>query len=322
MRELGDRLGVEHSNTIRFWRDNVQSSVRYSVTSSAGDHFGSETTMKKVTNIHEQAVKSLEEHGHLFQQRCLAEIEHACSTYLHLESEEYPVSIGEEHTVIDFIFRTVSDIQLYLVFECKRAHPTYSNWLFPVPSSVADTPTKVLLTSINDKGYFVTFEHELLLHKPKHFASVGVEFSNQAPTHKRSSRAGTIYGACQQAVTGVGGLALEQRQRMQTFEKYYRQYYFPIVVTTANLFMTRYRLWEVDLTNGSVPLDKATTQQVDWVILDFPVREPFQVTRPEESSFRASGPSEKYRRMFKVKSVAIVKGDGIVRFLNQLNLSG
>lgn len=276
--------------------------------------------MKKRNDIHIQAVKALEEHGHLFQQRCRAEIGYHCLDNFSLQSEEYPVSIGEEETVIDFVLSSKKVQGFHLVFECKRANPDYVTWLFPISSDAIDQAVpKCLLTMLDAHGRLQTAEHDILSVEPKHFVTTGIEMSERSSRKGKTSRTETIWSACQQVLTGVGGLALEQRNGMHRIRQHQQHHYLPVVVTTARLYITRYRVWKVDLKTGKLSgLPAAETLSADWVIYDFPVRGPLQVTTPEFSSFEDYGPSEEYRRKFKVKSVAIVNSDSIARFLNFL----
>jgi hypothetical protein len=282
--------------------------------------------MAERTGIHERAVRALEEHGYLFQQRCLADIKTLASDY-HFESEEYPVSIGQENTVIDFIFSAGSR-PTFLILECKRANPDYVTWLFSRPMASPDERPKFLATrlDLNDQHpnavWLETAEIDLLSTGAS--VTVGLELSGRETRQSKASRSSTskaIFDACQQALTGVGGLALEHKKSVAKQGYYRRYHYVPIVVTTANLVLTEFRLSGIDIKTGGLSLEKAQTKSVDWVVFDFPVREGLQVTVPDQDlSYISCGPSEEHRRRFKVKSVAIVKGVDIVPFLKQLRI--
>lgn len=277
--------------------------------------------MKKQGDVHQEAVKALEEHGHLFQQGCLADIEYHCSNDFFFQSEEYPISIGQEETTIDFIFRSRKMDRLYLVFECKRANPDYVTWLFPMPRSIKNRESRFLLTRQDETLRLQTVEYNLLDTGPKYFATTGLEISERANRRIKRSRADSIWSACEQVLTGVGGLALEQREGMRKARDFHRQYYLPIVITTANLLVTEYRVSEINLKTGNLSdRTKAKTTAADWVVHDFPVRDSLQVTRQEQSSYAAYGPTEEYRRKFKTKSVAIINASSVVRFLHHLKL--
>jgi hypothetical protein len=92
-------------------------------------------------------------------------------------------------------------------------------------------------------------------------------------------------------------------------------YYLPIVLTTANLLLTEFDESEIGLRTGQLPISKASTKSVDWVVLTFPVRGSLQVTKPTHSAYYPCGPSDDFRLRFKVKSVAIVWGEKVLDFL-------
>lgn len=279
--------------------------------------------MNDVGDVHQTAVRALEEHGFLFQKRCLEEVRSLGGRY-RLESEEYPVSIGPIETVIDFVLRMLDTGRTYVVFECKRAHPDYVFWVFSTSSLMsAQQQQQFLLTKVGHllhpprRTVVQTHEAYILGGNQPNFVDMGLEVSRSKPTKGKSGRTESIYSACNQVLTGVGGLACERKKRMnpnllQTY------FYVPVVVTSAELFVTRYNAADVDLKTGNIPLEMANTQPVDWVIYDFPVPEPLQVTPREDSMSSLAGPHDKYRRLFKVKSIAIVRSTNVVGFLKQL----
>lgn len=134
------------------------------------------------------------------------------------------------------------------------------------------------------------------------FAAEALEVSEQRSTRAKSSKSGVIYGACQQALTGVGGLALEHRQWMSEGQnRIRRQQYLPIVLTTANLLLMEYQTSGIDLSTGCLDSQTAKTTGIEWAILDVPVRDGLRVTTPDQSSYGGCGPSEDFRRRFNVK---------------------
>jgi hypothetical protein len=282
--------------------------------------------MTHKNGAHEKAIKALEEHGFLFQQRCLAEIRNGAQSYL-FESEEYPVSISEEETSIDFVFRTRAGAQTYLIFECKRVNPDYLSWLFFRPKS--QSTATFLSTKIDFSGrainefWLQTATLDLFSGKENPYVSGGLELSERegkSARPGRTSRTTAIQEACQQVLTGVGGLALEHYEWRGRQESTGPWYYLPIVLTTANLLLTEFDESEIGLRTGQLPISKANTKSVDWVVLTFPVRGSLQVTKPTHSAYYPCGPSDDFRLRFKVKSVAIVRGEKVLDFLRSIVL--
>src|SRR3972149_6740188 len=137
--------------------------------------------MSLTPNDHERAVRALEEHGHLFQKACVAEASFA-SGYA-FQSEEYPVSVDAEDSVIDFVLAANGQATTYLIFECKRANPKYVTWLFSTEASGTDKTPVVLATRLDKSErqeeitWLQTTELTLGIDRIWSFATMGVELS-------------------------------------------------------------------------------------------------------------------------------------------------
>lgn len=280
--------------------------------------------MDSARRVHQVAIKALEEHGFLFQKRCLEEIRSIGSRY-RVESEEYPVSIGAEDTVVDFVLRMLDASRTYVVFECKRAHPDYVFWVFSASSSKPLPQRQFLMTTVGhlthdpERVVLRTRGCDLLGGDQSAHVDVGLEVlrDRDKPARGKRGRTESIYAACTQVLTGTGGLARERSRHMNPRAPQ-MYFYIPVVITSAELFVTSYDAVDVDLRTGSIPLKRAETRPVEWVVYDFPVPEPLQVTPPEDSMSTFAGPEEGYRRQIKVKSVAIVRATSVVEFLRHL----
>ncbi|MHB8638627.1 MAG: hypothetical protein ACYDBL_02360 [Candidatus Acidiferrales bacterium] len=278
--------------------------------------------MDELTN--EKAARALEEQGHLFQERCMFDITHKVSA-LAFKSKEYPVSVGETQTSVDFIFRAKNHQPrfMYFVFECKRANPKYSNWLFSRSVPLAAVNRSLLVTKLttnNAKHAFTlpvrVSSHELRseLKYDDFVDPYGVEVRDK----KEGDPTKSIFGACQQVLTGIAGLVTEEKQRLEDGKvASFESLYIPIVLTTANLFRTEFRARDVDISTGRINADKTKTIPVKWIVIDFPTTGPLQVTLPE-GVLSDEGPTDEYREKFKVKSVAIVKAEAIKEFFERI----
>lgn len=286
--------------------------------------------MSDQEHLHRKAVNALEEHGFLFQKRCVDEITYDQKRFS-LESEDYAVSVGGEETTVDFILSAPGSLgKFYLVFECKRANPDYVSWVFPKPKDPLEPTARFLGTKLFAiaSGNIICLRLQTVLidildPNKTPIVNCGLEVSLNPGRQQRSSNATTIYSACQQALTGIGGLAVEHKKYMYHERSELPHFYVPVVITTADLYVTSYHRYEVDLRTGNLSAEKANTSPVDWVVLDWPVREPLQITAPEDSpDIKIHGPSEDYRRRFKVKSVVIVKAEKVLDLLAGMSLSG
>jgi hypothetical protein len=74
----------------------------------------------------------LKKHGYGFQYRVLklvCDLANMKESRWIFEASEFPVEVQGERTKIDFILR-LNNTRIYIVAECKRADPKFSNWCF------------------------------------------------------------------------------------------------------------------------------------------------------------------------------------------------
>lgn len=280
--------------------------------------------MDDLTN--EKAARALEEQGHLFQERCMFDITHKVSG-LTFKSKEYPVSVGETQTSVDFIFRAKNRQPrfMYFVFECKRANPKYSNWLFSRSLPPAPVNRSLLVTKLTTQSMKHDFTHPAAVTTHELYSELKYnDFVDPYGIEVRDKREGdptkSTFGACQQVLTGIAGLVTEEKQRLEDGKvSSFESLYIPIVLTTANLFKTEFRARDVDISTGRIDADKTKTTPAKWIAVDLPTTGPLQVTLPAGMA-PDGGPTDEYREKFKVKSVAIVRAEAIQEFFRQIFL--
>jgi hypothetical protein len=190
--------------------------------------------MNNSNDIHQRAVTALQDHGFLFQKRCVEEIARLSGRYK-LDSEEYPVSLGDVETVIDFVLRMLDTGRTYLAFECKRAHPDYVSWVFPASQARCASPPHLLLTAIFSNHTARTHESPIMGSDPLPVVEMGLEVSCK-PKGAKSGKTDAIYAACKQAMTGIGGLVRERQRRLDSGPTP-MFFYLPVVLTSADLFV-------------------------------------------------------------------------------------
>jgi hypothetical protein len=295
---------------------------------------GEEKTVRDIA--HADAVTALEEHGHLFQQRCVNEIRqnHERLPFV-TESEEYPVTFGQESVVIDFILSHKKKPKHYLIFECKRANPDYIAWLFSRPDlGVEPLRPRFLATKLDYRrgslppAYLLTTPRLKMVGGNLDYVTFGLEVSQQKGKGKKLGKTEAIHQACQQVLSGIVGLIWEQLNHRHTviaaselaLTPHFPQYFVPVVATTANLYRTTFRPSKVDLCRGTLHPDaNSKTEQVPWVYYDFPLRDAWRIAQPD-NSLVTPPPNDETKQLFKTKSIAIVNAQHLGAFLNAIDL--
>ena len=84
---------------------------------------------------------AVNEQGYLLSEAC-ADLLIKRKTGWRIAAQEYPVTIGTEHTRIDIVLYNTEyegTEDLYAIAECKRADPQYVCWLFGVSGPPEDS---------------------------------------------------------------------------------------------------------------------------------------------------------------------------------------
>lgn len=232
-------------------------------------------------------VKLLNRHGFAFQYAAIAEagkaFEQKTSRFA-FEAAEVPVRVQTDETKIDFILRHL-DRPIALVCECKRVNPVIGNWCFvKAPSVHRDWSAQgVFILDIIQRrqqtgeldvtptqAYSERSAYQIALEMRAHPSP---DQSNTTCESGGSGRA-EFEGAVKQALLGTNGLLnfylsrndIGQSQREDQGQGAERLILVPVVITTAQLWVSDIDLEQSDLLTGNYPQAKAELRPVDWVV--------------------------------------------------------
>lgn len=248
----------------------------------------------KITfDLSEMLFNGLNQQGFLFQEKCADDINNTSnSTRWRLHTTEHPVSLKDHDTRIDIIIREIEisgELLKFGVIECKKVNPDYNCWLFGKPLYEIPGPAKAQIIKLS-----FTNMNNLKVAKVRHPFIINsyvidnwwiqVNIDPNKKNNQKYSDPEPIEDALIQVCFGVGGL-VEERIRQITkifndqandFYNLSEAYFIPIIVTTAELYVSKYNLSDVDISTGTIEKSKLnfeglsnTTRPVNWVMVEF-----------------------------------------------------
>lgn len=263
-------------------------------------------------SIGRKFTEALNTHGHVFQNRVLAEaerllVEKVSTTWL-FEVAEFPVKTANKSTHIDFILKS-KHTPMHLVCECKRVNPAYGIWCFAQSPYIGresrtgefiadyiywyknDLVTKgVSLRSIHDNEYHL-----------------GYQIKSDERGDSKGSNIDAINDACTQVCIGVNGL-IEAFIEGQTAEALM----IPVIFTTARLWTTNARISISDLSSGKLN-EPVEVREQSWIYYQYHQSREIihEYGRPGEGMVSLS----KWMDSHSVRTIVIVNANRVFEFL-------
>jgi hypothetical protein len=245
----------------------------------------------------EWTIHSLNIHGVLLQFK-IAEIIATYNRRLSLLHTEYPVEISSEGKfsesridVLGVLFHRYNAANIYLIIECKKCNPEFVDWVFFPRIQKIITKTgfdeitilrnRFVYQEANKKFYAV---NDFVKKRTSLFELAGDcretrgNYDSVKNNIKTKTSNSAISEASYQVTLGTHGFAQEQikpflskplSELPETLSK--QSFYFPIIVTTANLYKINFELSDINLSNGEIGFDKATLEEKDFIIYEYPI---------------------------------------------------
>jgi hypothetical protein len=240
-------------------------------------------------------IHSLNIHGSFFQRKCVDMIINfpiqTVRTNIRLVETEYPVEypprkvtdFKNKESRLDILARIRSEnypnYAMDVVIECKKNNPEFTNWIFFEKYPDSGQKQSFVGTYVGENGgAFYTAKN---LKLPGYISSDGREvkqnYSNINSRDKTRTTNTNIEDACYQVVLATHSLIDEQftqftlpaeRRNNELFILYL---YIPMIVTTANLYISDYDVSNVSIDKGEIPFDKTNLKLVDSLWYEYPV---------------------------------------------------
>ncbi len=193
---------------------------------------------------------------------------------------EYPYSYGAHPLIIsgtvDVLAATSIDNGgiVFLPTECKKADPKLKHWVFEPhrPTGLRDMPYFMFIKggensftqgyNLSKLGYKTYGDYENCVNV--------FEFNEDNGTRSRSSdKALRAYFAIKQANEAIPGIV--EKIPSLSRQPAAKNFVIPIVVTTANLWITQYDPQDIDKATGEIDRAKLDLVQKDWLLYHYPL---------------------------------------------------
>jgi len=235
---------------------------------------------------------TLNEHGYGFQYAVLNKVKELHTqerSALSDQASEFPVAVGPDdkhNTKIDFVGLRLAKLPpgtdeehapiIFLLAECKRANPKYSDWCFiraPFTRNTGLANSLVLEAGVVDSNY-----HPPILMRAIQYPSQTTNFFHlgvSIKTDKKGNKYGdigndAIEGAASQSMRGLNGFVNFISQKTSVVGLNQSFYLFPVIFTTAGLWTSDADLSKADLESGNIdPAVLGALQPCDWLFYEY-----------------------------------------------------
>lgn len=194
---------------------------------------------------------------------------------------EYPYSYGTHPLIIDGTIDVLAEtsidnggIVLILPVECKKADPKLKHWVFEPhrPTGLHDMPYFMFTQggenwftqdyNLPNLGYNTYGDYENCVNV--------FEFNEASGAINRSSdKALRAYYAIKQANEAIPGIV--EKIPVLSRQPAARNFIIPIVVSTANLWITQYNPQDISKATGEIDAAKLDLVQKDWLLYHYPL---------------------------------------------------
>jgi len=209
----------------------------------------------------ERALKIVNDSGFPFQLRVGNEIERTSAKHgWHVLSPEHPWSDGSSGGFIDFVLEKRGWI-LRMAVECKRLKADAARWVFLVEADQrpVDRSRMFWVDGIPNSELLSGFDEFRL--SPATYEAMFCALPGQAGDKPMLERVASGL------ITSIESVALHEVELAVGDDPPQSKsvIYLPIVVTTAQLQICRFAPGDVSLSEGTIPADKASVEDVDFV---------------------------------------------------------
>lgn len=213
---------------------------------------------------------ALNEHGYPFHYAVLRQAQNSYdpgsgSPWL-LEATEFPVAVGAHDTRIDFILKHAK-YSRYLIAECKRVNPKYSQWcFFRAPYIHRERDFEMISAEVWESVDGKVRSSGALLRPLRTAYHIALPIrlpENRGDSGGQGSRA--IEEAATQVSRQVNGFTEQLIRTPSVLGGETRAILFPVLFTTAKLFVTEVDIGTAAIETGAVDADAMSVTEAHWV---------------------------------------------------------
>ena len=239
------------------------------------------------------------------------------------EAAEFPVTVGGFDTRIDFILRTQDPFDIYwncfLVAECKRVNPAFSNWCFVHTPYVRRNHKESIVMErliLSDIDPPVASGNPLFSDLGNTY-HLGIEVSSGQKGDSGGKGRGLIEDAATQVCKCLNGLVEEFQRHGKGFQKKEPKasiHLLPVIFTTAQIWTSEVDMGGADLQTGEFTLKDIDAKKKGWIWLQYHLSP--GIKHSLDSYNVPKGLGEVLGQEY-IRTIAVVSVDGIEEFLGK-----
>lgn len=249
----------------------------------------------------EWKINSLNIRGLFFQRLIISLIKQ--HRQLHLKNIDYPVLFPKDsnntfrsESLLDVYaynrYRFRFPVDINLLIECKKVNPNSIDWIFFPKYPPVDNPYVTLLVVSNegekDEKVNPTYEYETIHSHNFCVADEAIETQgngrNVENINNEKTSNSTITDVSYQATLATHAIAnedYEKSAKRATDPPFIINFYIPIIVTTANLFVSEYDPGITSIETGEVPYEEVELKPIDKLFFEYSIPPHLQI-RPDK----------------------------------------
>ena len=268
-------------------------------------------------------------HGMFFERWCQHVVTKAAGW--RLDSTNYPVEFpppngpfrGKEGSLDIRASKVIGDRVVSLIIECKKNNPEFIDWLFfKQPSrrgpQLSFYQIEKRVEGAGGESWTIAPSIQTV-QSPFDVADEGRETRGDYSAQKELTKTKTSNVAIQDAARQVSlarqAIVTEDHgifKRPGTKVPWTIRHYFPVIVTTARLFMCDFDPQQVAPDTGVIPLDKVSMTECSRLVYEYPLPRPLQSTPADETYGYNEGRLDAFTRLH----IFVVQSEHFPMFLD------
>lgn len=283
--------------------------------------------LTKPTTEDEWTIHSINIHGFFFERWCQKIVKQSGDWML--ISNNYPVEAPaggiRTKTIesnLDILASSADPTRVKtLLIECKKSNPELANWVF-FPKQRFQRPISVVLPrvmmpelvrGIQGSPRFVPFVYNDMLSVSDEARETRADYATHKSGNITKTANNAIGDAAYQIALATQALINKEFEIVQV-GPLQQKFFFPTIVTTANLYTCVFSADDVSPSTGEIPFSKASLQKENWLIYEYAVPMHLQSRGQKWDGLEQIKDPEIFNRMH----IFVVNSQYLPRFLNTL----
>jgi hypothetical protein len=234
---------------------------------------------------------------------------------------EFPVEVREKPTRIDLIMEHRLK-PIHMVVECKRVNPAYSSWCFvsapiiggdSMPTIITERMSRMNNSKLEQMPFGVSAKP--YLYNKQRLYNIVIEVK----TEKKGDQNGGKLDVCEEAATqvcrGMNGYIETLLERRELWGGGDAVEIFPVIFTTAEIYVSDVNLTLTDVTTGEIDLTETKLTQMPWVMYQYHMSPGLKHSKQTFSLSRRRPSLQTIMEDEFVRMIPVVSANGIQDFL-------